>query len=257
LDRKRILAVGAHPDDVEFTAGGTLALLHSKGFQINIATICSGDKGSAELRPHEIAAKRFREATESARVLNSTYATLGEPDLELTFDNRTRGKVVELVRRINPSIVFTNSPNDYMPDHELTADLLWDACFNASVINYVTNQPNPSEPTKKAPFLFYGDAITGLDRFGSIIPVDFYVDISSVIETKVTMLSKHESQRSWLKKQHGMDEYIESMLDWCKKRGKETGVEYAEAFKQHKGHPFPQENVLQKTLKEVKACIKS
>jgi LmbE family N-acetylglucosaminyl deacetylase len=251
VNKKRVLAVGAHPDDVEFMCGGTVTLLSQKGFEINIATVCSGNKGSGELRPQEIANKRFKEASEAAKVLGATFTSLGEPDLELVFNNRVRSEVVELVRRVDPLIVITHSPEDYMLDHEITADLLWDACFSASVVNYVTNQPNPAKPTKSVPFLFYADASGSEDRFGASIAVDFYVDISSVIENKKEMLSKHQSQRSWLKKQHGIDDYIEKMLSWGRRRGAEVGIHFVEAFRQHRGTPFPTENLLLEILPQV------
>jgi len=253
FDNLTILAVGAHPDDVEFLYAGTLALLHQRGFSINIATVCTGDMGSSELRPYEIAHIRFREATEAAKVLEASYRSLGESDLHLTFDNATRAKAVELVRQIDPHIVITNSPQDYMPDHEITANLMWDACFNASVPNYVTNQTNPAKPTIKIPYLYYGDAVGGLDRFGRRVDVDFYVDIGSVIEIKEKMLSKHESQRSWLKVQHGMDQYLLNMRKWCEERGREANVKFAEAFRQHKGHSFPNNNILQDCIPVIQA----
>ena len=240
----RVLAVGAHPDDIEFIAGGTLALMFQKGFKIHIATVCSGNMGSMTLGPEEIADVRFGEATESAKLIDASYETLGESDLKLTFDNATRSKVVELVRRTRPDIVFTQSPQDYMPDHQITADLVWDASFNAQVPNYSTNQPDPAKPTKKIPYLYYGDGIEGLDRFGSKIDLEFYLDISSVIEIKEKMLKKHESQRSWLKAQHGMDHYILTMRKWNAERGREVDARYAEGFIQHKGHPFPTANIL-------------
>ncbi len=242
---KKVLAVGAHPDDIEFIAGGTLALLSQKGYEIHIATICSGNMGTKSYNPRDIAEIRFKEATESAKIIGASYESLGESDLRVIFDNRTRSKVVEIIRRTEPDIVFTNFPQDYMPDHEITADLVWDACFNASVPNYFTDEANPAKPTDKVPFLYYGDGIMGLDRFGAKIRLDFYVDISSVIETKEKMLMKHESQRSWLKDQHGMDEYILSMRKWSETRGKEAGVKFAEGFIQHKGHPFPTKNILE------------
>jgi len=79
--------------------------------------------------------------------------------------------------------------------------------------------------------------------------LEFYVDISSVIEIKEKMLKKHESQRSWLKAQHGMDQYILTMRKWNAERGREVNVRYAEGFIQHKGHPFPTTNVLEKALR--------
>lgn len=244
----RVLAVGAHPDDVEFIAGGTLTLLSKAGVKVYIATICTGDMGSMTRGPREIAQVRFREASQSAEIIGATYESLGESDLKLTFNNSTRMKVVELVRRVKPDVVFTHYPRDYMPDHQITADLVWDACFNAPIPNYYTNQPNPSDPIDKIPYLFYGDGIEGLDRFGSRVSVEFYVDISSVIEIKEEMLKRHESQRSWLKAQHGMDQYILTMRRWSSERGKEVNVEFAEGFIQHKGHPFPRDNILEKIL---------
>lgn len=239
-----VLAVGSHPDDVEFLMAGTLALLHKRGCKIFIATVCTGDMGSMELRNNEIASLRFKEATNSAKLLGAPYICLGESDLHLVFDNAVRSKVVELVRRVDPDIVITHSPEDYMIDHQLTADLMWDACFNASVPNYITNQANPAKPTRRVPFLFYADAIGGVDRFGRRVPVDFYVDIGSTIEIKERMLAQHRSQREWLRAQHGIDEYVLQMRRWSKMRGSEVGRDFAEAFRQHRGHPFPEENVL-------------
>jgi len=247
-ENKVILAVGAHPDDIEFLMAGTLALLKKKGFRIYLSSIGSGNMGSMELRADEIGRKRYNEAKASAKLLEADYYSLGESCLHIVFDNPTRFKVTELLRKINPFVVLTQSPQDYTKDHELTADLVWDACFNASIPNYITHQANPAPPTKKIPYLYYADAIEGVDRFGNPISPDFYVDITAVIKIKEKMLACHESQRSWLKAQHGMDQYLESMRQWSRKRGSEVGVKYAEPFRQHKGHPFPQDNILQKLI---------
>lgn len=246
----RILAVGAHPDDVEFLMAGTLTLLHQKGYSIYIATVATGDMGSMELRSQQISSKRYKEAVDAAKILDASYQCLGESDLSIVFDNPTRFKATELIRKIAPYIVFTLSPQDYMKDHELTADLMWDACFNASVPNYDTHQTDPASPMTSVPYLFYSDPIEGMDRFGQGIQPEFYVDISSVMDTKEKMLSQHDSQRSWLQAQHGMDQYIISMKEWSAKRGEEVGVKYAEGFRQHKGHPFPADNILKKLLTE-------
>ncbi|MEM2050570.1 MAG: PIG-L deacetylase family protein [Thermoproteota archaeon] len=248
-----VLAVGAHPDDVEFLMAGTLALLHRKGCRIFIATVCTGDMGSTRLRSQEIASIRFREAEKAASILDAPYTCLGESDLHLVFENTTRFKAVELVRRVNPDIVITHSPEDYMIDHQLTADLMWDACFNAPIPNYVTNHANPAKPTGRIPFLFYADAIGGRNRFGEKVQVGFYVDIGSTIRVKERMLAQHRSQREWLRAQHGIDEYILQMRRWARERGSEAGRKYAEAFRQHRGHPFPEENILASILGSL--CI--
>lgn len=249
---KRVLAVGAHPDDVEFLMAGTLVLLHQGGYDVHIASICNGDKGSATLAPKEIAAMRFEEATRAAAILDASFECLDVPDLELVFENRVRAKVVELVRKHDPFIVITMSPEDYMPDHEITSYLLWDGCFNASVPNYKTGKPDCAEATKSIPHLYYADSVEGVDRFGRRLIPDFYVNVTGVIDIKERMLAQHESQRSWLKFKHGMDEYLLSMRRWCQRRGEEANVGFAEAFRQHKGHPFPRENFLQRLVHVVK-----
>ncbi len=62
------------------------------------------------------------------------------------------------------------------------------------------------------------------------------------------MLACHASQRNWLLKQHGIDEYLDSQEHWSRLRGTEFGVDHAEAFRQYRGHPYPQDNRLLELL---------
>ena len=80
------------------------------------------------------------------------------------------------------------------------------------------------------------------------MPVDFHVDVSRVFDVKRRMLACHASQREWLLRQHGMDEYLESQAKWGAHRGAEIGVDKAEGFRQYKGHPYPQDNLLLKLI---------
>ena len=245
----KIFGIGTHPDDVEFIMAGTLALLKKKGHKITIASIGSGDMGSVEYNPADLSRKRYSEAKASAKLLEAEYITSGISCLHVVFDNRTRFVMTEMIRKIDPDIVITMSPQDYMKDHEITADLVWDGCFNAPIPNYHTGLVNPAKATSKIPYLYYGDPMELKDRFGDSIHPEFYVDIKDAMEIKTSMLKKHESQRSWLKRQHGMDKYTETMKTLSGRRGNEIGIEYAEGFRQHKGHPFPQDNILEKLLK--------
>ena len=95
----RILAIHAHPDDVEFQCAGTLALLAQKGCAITIATMTPGDCGSAEHSAEEIAEIRRGEASASAAILGAEYVCLEFRDLSITVDNASRGKVCECLRR--------------------------------------------------------------------------------------------------------------------------------------------------------------
>ncbi len=244
----RILAIHAHPDDIEFQCAGTLALLKQKGCAITIATMTPGDCGSAEVGSEEIARIRREEARRAAELLGADYLCLEFRDVSIVFDNPSRRRVTEAVRRTHPEIVITAPPIDYMNDHEITSRLVRDACFNAPMPNYPTRQWNPAPPIKKIPHLYYVDAVEGADHYGRPTEVEFVVDISSTFELKRNMLTCHESQRSWLLKQHGIDEYLESCKRWSATRGENIGVEYGEAFTQHKGHPYPPDNLLLELL---------
>jgi LmbE family N-acetylglucosaminyl deacetylase len=244
----RILAIHAHPDDVEFQCAGTLARLRQLGCHITIATMTAGDCGSAELGPLEIAAVRREEARRAAELLEAEYVCLEFGDFCIIIDHEGRRKVTEAVRRARPDIVITAPPVDYMSDHEMTSRLVRDACFMAPTPNYATQQWNAAPPLTKIPHLYYVDPIEGLDYFGNPIPPEFIIDISATFALKRRMLACHESQRGWLLKQHGIDEYLESCARWSAARGKEIGVAYGEAFVQHKGHPYPHDNRLRDLL---------
>jgi len=240
----RILAIHAHPDDIEFQCAGTLALLKQKGCHITLAVMTPGDCGSAELEPEEISQIRRAEAKKSAELLEADFCCLEFRDLSIVVDNESRQRVTEAVRRARPDIVITAPLVDYMSDHEMTSRLVRDACFNAPIPNYKTRQWEPAAAIEKIPHLYFVDPIEGSDYFGNPVQPEFVVDISSTFSLKQEMLACHDSQRSWLKKQHGIDEYLESCNRWSAARGKEIGVEYGEGFTQYKGHPYPAENLL-------------
>jgi LmbE family N-acetylglucosaminyl deacetylase len=247
-DTKRVLALMAHPDDVEFLCAGTLALLRAKGWEIHIATMTPGDCGSETLGPEEISAIRRGEAAASADVLQGKYHCLECRDGLIAYDAETNFKAVALVREVRPRLLFACSPNDYMIDHEVASALVRNASFMAGVPNWKTD---PFPPFRPVPHLYYADPIEAKDLYGKPIVPTVAVDIQSVIETKSQMLRCHASQREWLLKQHGIDEYIQAMLDMAHKRGEMIGGKYAEGFRQHLGHGYPQDNLLAAELGEL------
>jgi LmbE family N-acetylglucosaminyl deacetylase len=240
----RILAIHAHPDDVEFLCAGTLGLLRKRGCAITIATMTAGDLGSAELPPPQIAEVRRGEARKAAELLGADYLCLEFGDLSIDVNDASRRRVTEAIRRARPEIVLTAPPVDYHTDHETTSRLVRDALFAASVPFYKTHEWDPAPPTEHVPHLYYVDPLEGVDWFGQKVPYHFIVDTSETFDLKLQMLACHDSQRAWLRRQHGVDEYLETCRRWSEERGRAAGVKHGEAFRQHLGHPYPQNNVL-------------
>jgi LmbE family N-acetylglucosaminyl deacetylase len=242
----KILAIHAHPDDIEILAGGSMALLADAGHELTFVTMTPGDCGSVEYGPKEIAAIRRKEAENAALVIGARYFCAEFRDLAVFNDDASRRKVCELMREVRPELVITSAPIDYHCDHEATSALVRDACFGASAPNYLSG----SAPALDAiPHLYFMDSVEGADRDGRPQVPDFHVNIAAGFERKREMLACHESQRNWLRKQHGIDDYIVQMEKWSRAVGKRCGVEYAEGFRRYPGHPYPQTPLLQDLLK--------
>jgi LmbE family N-acetylglucosaminyl deacetylase len=244
----RVLAIHAHPDDVEILAGGTLALLAAAGHEITIATMTPGDCGSAEHTPEEIAKIRRAEAASAAALIRARYICAEFRDLAVFNDDRSRRRVAEMLRAARPELVLAASPVDYMCDHEAASVLVRDACFGAPAPNYATGEENPAPPLGAIPHLYFMDPIGAVDREGQPVKADFVVNVTSTFELKKRMLAEHRSQRQWLLKHHGLDDYLEQMERWTRERGNGAGFAYGEGFRRYKGHPYPQTPLLERLV---------
>ncbi|NQU40372.1 MAG: PIG-L family deacetylase [Lentisphaerae bacterium] len=239
------LAILAHPDDVEFTCAGTLALLRRKGWDVHIATMTPGQCGSGELPPAEIAAIRRKEAAQAAATIDGAYTCLECEDFFLRRNPETVLKVIALVRQVQPTVVFAHPPLDYISDHETSSLIVRDAAFWAGV-------PNIKTPGLAAlsyvPHLYYVDPMEGKNLYGETVMPRTVVDISEVIDTKQTMLVCHASQREWLMTHHGIDEYTAAMRSLGQERGALIGCAFGEGLRQHLGHGYPQNDLLAEVL---------
>ena len=243
--QKAVLSIGAHPDDAEFLCAGTLARLQAKGWEVHIASLTPGDCGSVEYSRAEISRIRKGEAAQSAALLEGQYHCLECDDIFILYDRPTLLRTIELVRRVRPQLVFALSPADYMVDHEMASKLAQTACFCGGMVNVDTPGAEPFTPT---PYLYYMDPVEGKDNLGRAIEPSTLIDISSAIDIKEQMLACHASQRNWLLKHHGIDEYIQTMKTFAAQRGQEEGVAFAEGFRQHLGHAYPQDDLLAREL---------
>ncbi len=242
------LAVLAHPDDAEFLCAGTLArLAREHGYAVHIATLTAGDCGSADAAPDEIAATRRAEAAAAARAVGAHYHCLEERDLRVIYGEVPLEKVVRLLNRVRPTVVFTHSPADYHLDHEQTSKLTRAATFAAPIPNFLYGKPGDA-PLERIPHLYYCDPLDGVDIYGRPVEPAVRVDISAVIDAKADMLGCHASQRAWLRKHHGVDDLVESMRAWAAAQGAAAGLAFAEGFRQHKGHSYPQACLLAELL---------
>jgi LmbE family N-acetylglucosaminyl deacetylase len=248
---KTILSIHAHPDDAEILAGGTLAQLSARGHSVVIVSMTPGDCGSAEHTADEISAIRRREANLAAQSIGAEYRCAEFRDLAIFSDDPSRRRVTEILRLVRPDLILTAAPIDYMSDHEATSVLVRDACFGASAPNYATRAASPASPLTAIPHLYFMDPVGGVDRDNRPLAADFYVDIGTTFEVKRAMLSEHASQREWLRRQHGMDDYLLTMERWTSEMGRRAGVSYAEGFRHYRAHPYPETPLLEELLEKV------
>ena len=240
-DRRVVLSFLAHPDDAEFLCAGTLIRLADAGWTVHIASATPGDCGTMTHDRWEISSIRTRENMASAAKIGATYHCLDERDGMVCYDKPTLHKAIDLFRRVAPSLVFTHAAKDYMMDHEMVSLLARQASFMYGAPNASLH---PLLSGSAVPHLYYCDPIGMVDPMGHSVEPTTVIDVSKQLDRKTEMLACHASQREWLRAHHGMDEYIDAMKRHGAERGKRIGVASAEAFVQHRGHPYPQNDVL-------------
>jgi LmbE family N-acetylglucosaminyl deacetylase len=216
-----VLAVGAHPDDLEILCGGTLARFVQEGHQVVMCHVARGDRGSFVHTSGEIAELRDAEARQAADRCGARHATLGLRDAEVDASNPAhRRLMIDLVREMKPDLIITHHPHDYMGDHNEVSRLVFDCSFHATLPLYETDRPYHDRVTP----LYYMDTLMGV----GFQPTE-YVDVSETIDVKAAMLEAHESQLTWLRDHDGVD-IVEQMRTAARFRGLQCGATYAEGF---------------------------
>ena len=240
---RRLLVVMAHPDDAEILVGGTLFHLKDLGLGVGDRhhdgrRLRLGHRGEGRDHADSLSPKRKPPPLTWALAMPA----LGLMDVEVIFTPPTSAGWWMSMRRFDPDVVITHSPVDYMLDHEEASRLARGATFAIAVPNYETRQTPPAPRGRATPALYYADPRRGRILWGSESIPQFYVDISKTLPQKREMLSRHVSQREWLRSHHGMDEYLEQMTAWAAGYGSECGFAYAEGLRQHLGHGYPQQH---------------
>src|SRR5262245_20764206 len=158
-----ILAVAAHPDDIEFMCAGTLARLAALGHSISVLSITAGENGSMTRGAEEMVRVRHAEGLAAAAVLNGDFYLAGVPDKHIFFEKGPRDLVTEIFRHVLPDMIFALSPQDYILDHEYASTIARDAAIAASTPNFRTGAANPAPLMKTIPYLYYCAPIPLMD----------------------------------------------------------------------------------------------
>ena len=219
----RVLAIVAHPDDIEMSCAGTLAKYAQAGHDVVLCNLCDGALGG-NIPKAELAAIRRDEAAASAKVIGAEYIPAPFEDLDLFPDKSTRQKVADIIRQARPDLIITHPPVDYAPDHIAASQLVFDASFLATLPNYGGSaevealEPGPAVP------IFHMEAAGGHEFLPTI-----WIDITDTFSLKKQMLECHKSQVDWLKYWRDLD-LVAKMEAQSRHRGSQCGVQFAEAF---------------------------
>ena len=217
----RVLAIGAHPDDIEIACSGTLAKCVARGDKVIVCHVSSGNLGHVVIPPDKLRKIRDQEAINAGKLAGIEVISAGFDDLEI-FDNNkaARDRIVDVIQYANPDFIITHNPDDYMPDHTAVSRLVFDASFAATLPNY----PSKTKKAAKLVPIYYMDTLAGVN----FVPTE-YVDISDYIDLKLKMLCCHESQVVWMKDHDGID--FPDMVQTCSRyRGYPCGAAYAEGI---------------------------
>ena len=226
---QRALAIGAHPDDIEFGAGGTLAGWAAHGCHITMLVVTDGSKGSwdPDRDPADLAAERMREQAAAAEALGAKQVIhLGEVDGELEVTMRLRGELCRQIRLAQPDVIFTHDPwrrYQLHPDHRAAGTVAVDAVVAAR------------DP------LFFPDQGLSPHRPGAILlwsadAPDHGEPIAVTVGVKIDALLCHSSQGTTTMGGAEQDEerraaFAERIRTWAREEGRAIGLDMAERFK--------------------------
>lgn len=174
----KILAIGAHPDDIEIGIFGTLARHHELGDEILLCDLTQGEMGS-----NGTIKERQEEAQAAAQLINAKRVCLQLPDRGISVNREQIEKVVRLIREEKPDYILYPYHIDYHPDHEATAQLVREAIHSSGLKQFYTGGQQPHRPSRSAQY-FINDIGT----------YNLLIDISEVMDLKIEALMCHKSQ---------------------------------------------------------------
>jgi len=226
---KKVLVVGAHPDDNDFGAGATVAKATGRGAEVIYLIATTGQRGSSDenMTPERLSEIRRKEQEEAAKALGvREVCFLDYVDGELIPDIRLKEQVVKSIRRYKPDIVFTMDPSFFYyksygmvnhSDHRAIGEATLDACYPLvrDLMSFPEHAKEGLNPHKVKELLLH-----------SFVPenANFYVDVTDTFDMKLKALSLHKSQVG------DMQRVEKRMRDRAEVAGRLARCRYAEAF---------------------------
>ncbi|HKP70224.1 MAG TPA: bacillithiol biosynthesis deacetylase BshB1 [Pyrinomonadaceae bacterium] len=175
-----ILAIFAHPDDVELTVGGTLLKMKHLGYRTGALDLTRGEMGT-----RGTVEGREQEAKEAARILKlDVRENLGLVDGHVFVDDESRTKLVRVLRRLKPRVILTHQLNDPHPDHDHIAQLVRESARVASMKRYDEETGDEKIPVP----------MVAHNIFSRHVQASFIVDISDFLDAKMEAIRAHSSQ---------------------------------------------------------------
>lgn len=219
-----ILAIGAHPDDVELSCSGTLAKEISKGKKVGILDLTRGELGT-----RGTAITRREEAESAAKILGvSVRENLGFSDGFFENNKEHQLKIIEILRKYKPEIVFCNAIEDRHIDHGKGSKLVSDACFLSGLRQIETLDENGEQEAWRPKQVFH------YIQWKNLVP-DVVVDISGFMDVKLKSVKAYKTQfydkdSSEPKTPISSDNFLDSITYRARDLGRIIGTDHAEGF---------------------------
>ena len=219
-----ILAIGAHPDDVELGVGATIAKEVANGNKVGILDLTRGElgtRGNAEIRDVE--------SMNSSKVLGTEVReNLRLQDGFFENNKESQIKIIEIIRKYQPEIVLINAPKDRHPDHGKAHSLVSTACFLSGLIKIETKLEGKKQKVWRPKHVY------SYIQWKYLEP-DFVVDVSDYMDTKINSILEFKSQ--FFDPNSNEPEtpiskagFLDSVRNMASEFGKNAGVKYAEGF---------------------------
>ncbi len=229
---KTVIAIGAHPDDIEFYMAGTLLMLRRAGYEAHYLSLASGNCGSSEYNGAATRSIRGTEARAAAKLLGAQFHPALTDDLEIFYTLDLLRGLAAIIREVKPAVVLTHSPQDYMEDHMITSRLAVTAAFARGMPNFKTT---PMRPAADYDVTVYHAMPHGLcDGLRRRIVPGAFVNTAPVHKTKREALAAHKSQQKWLDVSQGLNCFLLAMENMSVELGRMSKkFKQAEGWRRH------------------------